>query len=122
MVLLGGIAAPEEVRLGREMVGTGAGIMPGTTCSKARFRTGMICSLKQMRLKYFFLSSLLVLSDMRCSPGVWSICQQVVEELRVLSFQLFSALLGLGQLKGFHQRLVHLHLKLLRVGSLRLLR
>ena len=56
------------------------------------------------------------------APGVWSICQQVVEELRVLSFQLFSALLGLGQLKGFHQRLVHLHLKLLRVGSLRLLR
>ena len=58
MVLLGGIAAPEEVRLGREMVGTGAGIMPGTTCSKARFRTGMICSLKQMRLRYFFLYSL----------------------------------------------------------------
>ena len=57
----------------------------------------------------------------RSSPGVWSICQQVVEELRVLSFQLFSALLGLGQLKGFHQCLVHLHLKLLRVGSLRLL-
>ena len=121
MVLLGGIAAPEEVRLGREMVGTGAGIMPGTTCSKARFRTGMICSLKRMRLKYFF-SSLLVLSDMRSTPGVWSICQQVVEKLRVLSFQLFSALLGLGQLKGLHQRLVHLHLKLLRVGSLRLLR
>ena len=64
MVLLGGIAAPEEVRLGREMVGTGAGIMPGTTCSKARFRTGMICSLKQMRLKSFFINFLLILSGM----------------------------------------------------------
>ena len=69
----------------------------------------------------FLLFSLLVLSDVRSSPGVWSICQQVVEELRVFSFQLFSALLGLGQLKCLHQRLVHLHLKLLRVGSLRLL-
>ena len=60
-VLFGGIiaeAAPGVIRSGREIVGTLAGIMPGTTCSKARLRTGIICSLiKSIYIISIFLNS-----------------------------------------------------------------